>query len=334
MSGNYIFDANGAPIGFKYRGADYASGVWDTYAYEKNIQGDIVAVYDASTGTKFISYRYNAWGVCSTTYHNSGSTTTATKNPFKYRGYYYDTDLKMYYLQSRYYDPATCRFISPDSIIPSINSSLQGFNLYSYCFNNPINYTDTFGEWPEYIETAVKIGSAVVAIGAVVVMVSTISALSAGTATPAALIGATVFLSVALTGINGGIANSSKGNSYLNGYVGGAVGGGIQAAFSKSAIGTIIGGGIGVTIGTAITDLLNNLDPYSVTSTAQEIVSNAVVSGLKATATSTITAFIGYASDMAVTDASELMPTYTFGFGEAVKAFFSWMDDALVYIMG
>jgi len=38
-------------------------------------------------------------------------------------------------------------------------------------------------------------------------------------------------------------------------------------------------------------------------------------------------------TDMAVTGASELMPTYTFGFGEAVKAFFGWMDDALVYIM-
>ena len=39
LSGNYIFDANGSSIGFKYRGADYASGTWDTYAYEKNLQG-------------------------------------------------------------------------------------------------------------------------------------------------------------------------------------------------------------------------------------------------------------------------------------------------------
>ena len=63
MSGNYIFDANGAPIGFKYRGADYASGVWDTYAYEKNVQGDIVAVYDTATGIKLISYIYITLGV-------------------------------------------------------------------------------------------------------------------------------------------------------------------------------------------------------------------------------------------------------------------------------
>ncbi|MBQ7344101.1 MAG: RHS repeat-associated core domain-containing protein [Clostridia bacterium] len=144
----YIYGTNGSPVGFKYRGADYESGVWDAYAYEKNIQGDIVAVYDASTGTKLISYRYNAWGVCSPTYHNSGSTTTATKNPFKYRGYYYDSDLGLYYLQSRYYDQNTGRFISPDSLMSGVNGSLHGFNLYAYCFNNPISFIDSEGNWP------------------------------------------------------------------------------------------------------------------------------------------------------------------------------------------
>ena len=104
------FMYNGSPIGFKYRGVNYASDVWDVYWYEKNLQGDIVAVYDTATGNKLISYKYNAWGVCTTSYYNSGSTTTATKNPFKYRGYYYDSNLGLYYLQSRYYDQNTCRF--------------------------------------------------------------------------------------------------------------------------------------------------------------------------------------------------------------------------------
>lgn len=148
MSGNYIFDANGSPIGFRYRGADYASGTWDTYAYEKNIQGDIVAVYDVSTGTKLVTYKYNAWGDCSTFYANGGSSTTAKKNPFRYRGYYYDSDLDLYYLQSRYYDSNTGRFISPDSLMSGVNGSLHGFNLYAYCFNNPISFTDSEGNWP------------------------------------------------------------------------------------------------------------------------------------------------------------------------------------------
>jgi len=154
LSGNYIFDANGSPVGFRYRGADYASGTWDTYAYEKNIQGDIVAVYDVSTGTKLVTYKYNAWGDCSTFYANGGLSTTAKKNPFRYRGYYYDSDLDLYYLQSRYYDSNTGRFISPDSLMSGVNGSLHGFNLYAYCFNNPISFTDSQGNWPQWMENA------------------------------------------------------------------------------------------------------------------------------------------------------------------------------------
>ena len=140
----YIYDANGAPVGFKYRGVDYASGTWDTYAYEKNLQGDIVAVYDTATGNKLIAYKYNAWGVCTTSYYNSGSTTTATKNPFKYRGYYYDSNLGLYYLQSRYYDQNTCRFINADGYV-STGQGLTGYNMFAYCNNNPVMYVDPNG---------------------------------------------------------------------------------------------------------------------------------------------------------------------------------------------
>ena len=94
-----------------------------------------------------------------------------------------------------------------------------------------------------------------------------------------------------------------------------------------------MGGGAGVTVGTAVTDVMNNLDPDSANSTAKEIASNAITSGGKALVTSSLTAYLGYASDLAaINGANGLMPTYTRGFGEAVKAFFGWLDDALVYI--
>lgn len=142
----YLYDENGTPVGFMYRAVSYAEDVWDIYAFEKNIFGDIVAVYNADTGVKLISYTYGAWGDTVTSYHNGGSSTTATKNPYKYRGYYYDSDLAMYYLQTRYYDPAICRFISPDELgYLGANGDLVSYNLYAYCSNNPVMCCDPSG---------------------------------------------------------------------------------------------------------------------------------------------------------------------------------------------
>ena len=157
----YLYDANGSPVGFMYRGVDYASGTWDTYAYEKNLQGDVIGVYDTATGNKLIAYKYNAWGSCTTSYYNSGMNTTATKNPFKYRGYYYDVNLGFYYLQSRYYDPIIGRFISPDypDVITASPTALTDKNLFAYCDNNPIMRVDEDGELWNYI-----IGGAVGAV--------------------------------------------------------------------------------------------------------------------------------------------------------------------------
>ena len=141
----YLYDTNGAPIGFKYRDSSYTSGTWDTYVYEKNIQGDIIGVYDALTGIKHITYAYDAWGIFTSYYLNNDYSTTAGKNPFMYRGYYYDSDLNMYYLQSRYYDPNICRFINADGYI-STGQGLTGYNMFAYCGNNPVMRADPKGE--------------------------------------------------------------------------------------------------------------------------------------------------------------------------------------------
>ena len=58
----------------------------------------------SEAGVKLISYAYDDWGNANISFHNGGENTNATKNPFTYRGYYYDQDLGLYYLQSRYYD--------------------------------------------------------------------------------------------------------------------------------------------------------------------------------------------------------------------------------------
>lgn len=130
----------------QYHGASYAANAWDIYWFEKNLQGDVVAVYNIA-GTKLISYRYDAWGKYQITYSNSGASSSAVLNPFRYRGYYYDVDLNLYYLQSRYYDPVLCRFISVDSYV-STGTGILGYNMYAYCNNNPVMYEDGNGNIP------------------------------------------------------------------------------------------------------------------------------------------------------------------------------------------
>ena len=111
----FIYDAAGSPIGMRYRSASFASEVWETYWYEKNLQGDIIAIY-SNDGIKLISYIYDAWGNFEMEYEDAAFDYNAERNPLTYRGYYYDSDLGLYYLRSRYYDPNTGRFISPDKL--------------------------------------------------------------------------------------------------------------------------------------------------------------------------------------------------------------------------
>ena len=108
--------------------------------YRKNLFGDITAIYNGKT--KVAEYVYDAWGNCTVTTNVNGY---GTRNPFRYRGYYFDTDLNLYYLLSRYYDPKTGRFINADSLDYLDPKTINGLNLYAYCRNNPIMYVDPYG---------------------------------------------------------------------------------------------------------------------------------------------------------------------------------------------
>ena len=155
----------------QYRTNSMAEGTFYTYLFEKNLQGDIIAVYNTS-GTKLVSYVYDAWGNFRQTNHNiSGTNAGAQYNPFTYRGYFYDTELGLYYLQSRYYDPFYGRFINADNVLYTGNDFI-GLNLYSYCGNNPVDRIDDEGHgW--WIAASAIVGGLIGGISKIVTNVVT-----------------------------------------------------------------------------------------------------------------------------------------------------------------
>ncbi len=129
----FTYDPDGIALGVNLNGTDYY------YLY--NAQGDVIALYD-STGTIVVEYVYDSWGkLLSTT--GSGASTIGFLNPLRYRGYFYDTDLSLYLLETRYYDPETGRFINADGVVD--NRNLGNMNLYSYCANDPVDCRDEDG---------------------------------------------------------------------------------------------------------------------------------------------------------------------------------------------
>ena len=96
-----------------------------------------------------VEYKYDSWGNHAVLDANGADLTDAmhigNRNPFRYRGYFYDVETGLYYLNSRYYDPETGRFISPDSLKYLEPTYNNGLNLYAYCLNNPVRYSDPTG---------------------------------------------------------------------------------------------------------------------------------------------------------------------------------------------
>lgn len=132
---NFTYDATGLPLTLTYDNA--------TYYYVTNVQGDVVAILD-SNGQSMVTYSYSAWGAC-TSISGDMSGDLGSINPLRYRGYVYDSETKLYYLQSRYYSPLRCRFINADTFA-STGQGFLGHNAYAYCNNNPVINSDPEGQ--------------------------------------------------------------------------------------------------------------------------------------------------------------------------------------------
>ena len=210
----FHYDSTGDVIGFTRT----ASGADAEYFYVKNLQGDILKVITA-TGTEAATYTYDAWGKLLT---SSGD--LADINPLRYRGYFYDTETGLYYLQSRYYDPEVGRWINIDNVeYLGTEDELISYNLFTYCLNNPVNRTDENGNLslPNWAKVAI---GAVALAGAVALTVATGGGAAAVAVGVAKVVGS-VALSTAVSAGVGYLQNGKQGaiDGACNGFMFGSL---------------------------------------------------------------------------------------------------------------
>jgi len=132
---DFQYDVSGKAVGFNYNGTPYY--------YLRNLQGDVVAITDAD-GNLEAQYGYDAWG--NTLYCYGGA--VAYINPIRYRGYYLDVELNVYFLQTRFYIPEWGRFLNADGTFIAGSDAINGSNMYAYCNDNPVMYVDPSGRGP------------------------------------------------------------------------------------------------------------------------------------------------------------------------------------------
>ena len=157
---DFVYDNTGKPYALNYDGT--------TYYYVLNLQGDVISII-THWGESYGSYTYDAWGNLLAV---SGD--IAYLNPIRYRGYYYDSETGLYYLGSRYYDPAVKRFINADSATLAVTNSgeLTDKNYFAYCNNSPVMQKDDGGELG-HIALGAIVGGILGAAGEVVSQVAT-----------------------------------------------------------------------------------------------------------------------------------------------------------------
>ncbi|MGN0799384.1 MAG: RHS repeat-associated core domain-containing protein [Christensenellales bacterium] len=220
----FSYDANGDVVSINYNGTEYY--------YLRNGQTDIVGLMDGS-GNRVVEYTYDAWGKLISTTGTLASTLGAD-NPFRYRGYYYDTETGLYYLMTRYYDPEVCRFISAD-VYMTTGQGVLGGNMWAYCGNSPVNRYDDGGTFWNIVVGA--------ALGTIVGAVT------------AAINGQNVLAGAAAGLVSGTLAGVGLG-------VGLAVAAGASAAIGTGAVAVAAGLGIaagGGAIGGAAGEVINQV---------------------------------------------------------------------------
>ena len=240
------------------------------YVYIRNPLGDIVGLSEGSAIKAL--YVYDAWGNHKV-YDQYGAESTnpsfiGNVNPFRYRGYYFDSDTGLYYLRSRYYDPEIGQFISPDDVGYMDFETIGGLNLYAYCNYNPVMYSDPSGRSVLFFavlglcallgvgagltiggrlsgnETLTNIGDSIISS---VEIIGGVALIATGIGGPLGM----ALLGTGVGSIANGLIGTSKGGKFHAGWAGG------QLSGSLSLI-PYFGIPIGTFFGSVLTDLINS----------------------------------------------------------------------------
>ena len=230
----HIDNELGISYNFEYNG--------QKYFYRKNLQVDIIGIYDSCWNLLGL-YEYDAWG----NLLSQVGSEILNINPFRYRGYYYDAETGLYYLNSRYYDPEIGRFISPDSLDYLEPETCNGLNLYAYCGNNPVMFFDPTGHLILSLIVVAVTGAVFSAVSSIFVQLVTTQTVNWGQVGISSLFGAISGLlsftgiggvagqffiqgalslseSVSLAAADGSLSDFSVGEGLLSFFVGGVLG--------------------------------------------------------------------------------------------------------------
>jgi len=112
------------------------SSTWTPSFYGYDGAGSVRQLTNTA-GVVTDTYEYDAWG-------NEVNSTGTTPNSYLYRAEQYDSDLGLYYLRARYYNPATGRFLSRD---PEDGNAVDPASLHKYLYagGDPVDMLDPTG---------------------------------------------------------------------------------------------------------------------------------------------------------------------------------------------
>ena len=236
---DFLYDENDMLYGFVKDGSA-------KYFYARDMLQNILGIIDTN-GSPVVIYQYTAYGT-STVLHDTAG--LANINPFRFKGYYFDSESGMYYCHTRYYVPEWCRWLNADHPSFLQPESLQGMNLFAYCGNNPVMCLDKYGYMPQWLETTLKIAGGIAIIaGAIALSLATFGVTSV------------IFAGAAIGAIAGGIGAAvgtiSTGGSihdFANNFLVSTATGALSGAVAASPIG--LQGQIAINIGIGMLNYL------------------------------------------------------------------------------